>query len=355
MKLYQILLLPISIIYGIVISFRNLFFDLGIFSSKSFKVPVIVVGNLSTGGTGKTPHIEYLIKLLKQKFSVAVLSRGYGRKSTGFVLSTEDSTAAEIGDEPLQIKRKNPNITVAVCASRVIGIKKILSEKNAPEVILLDDAFQHRYVKPSLNILLTDYSQLYTNDFVLPSGNLRELAKGAKRADVIIVTKTPAIFSPIDKRYLLMQLKPKKHQKVFFSYTSYSKNLFSVVTGKPLPFELDYYFEKNAILLLTGIANSSGMEFYIKNQAANFRHIAYADHHRYTLKDLQQIKSLFNSIAANNKLIITTEKDAMRLSEPELKNQLGELPIYYLPIEVKFHGHDTEEFNHYILNHVRES
>ncbi|MBA3900259.1 MAG: tetraacyldisaccharide 4'-kinase [Bacteroidetes bacterium] len=355
MKLYKILLLPISLLYGLIILIRNLFFDYGIFSSKPFKVPVIVVGNLSTGGTGKTPHIEYLVRVLKEQYNIAVLSRGYGRKTSGFILASMESTAREIGDEPLQIKKKNPEITVAVCASRVKGIKKILAEKETTDAILLDDAFQHRHVKASLSILLTDYSRLYANDFMLPSGNLREFANGSARADIIIVTKTPAIFSPLDRRFLIDRLHPKPNQKVFFSYTSYGKHLISVNTGQPAPFEKTYYFEKYAVLLITGIANAANIEYYIKNQTENFRHIAFPDHHKYSSKDLKQIKNLFDNIAEENKIIITTEKDAMRLMDAGLKEQASQLPILYLPIKVRFHNDDAEEFNTYILSHVKKN
>jgi tetraacyldisaccharide 4'-kinase len=351
MKFYQILLFPISLIYAGIISIRNLFFDFGILSSKSFPLPVIVVGNLSTGGTGKTPHIEYLVRLLEKQFSIAVLSRGYGRRSKGFFISDIESTAKIIGDEPLQIKKKYPQITVAVCSSRVEGISKILSQKTVPNAILLDDAFQHRYVKPSLSILLTDYTRLYTSDFILPFGNLRERASEAKRADIIVVTKTPSIFSPLEKRLILEELKPKPHQTVFFSYTSYGKNLVSLNMQKTIPLKVENF----SVLLLTGIANGINLEYYLKDKAKNIWHMAYPDHHMYIEKELNQIRNNFDSITKSNKIIITTEKDAMRLMDPTLFETIKDLPIYYLPIEVKFHGNDEAAFNHNILKHVKES
>lgn len=355
MKLYQILLIPVSFIYGIVVAIRNLFFDYGILPEKNFKVPVISVGNLSTGGTGKTPHIEYLVKLLRNNYTPSVLSRGYGRKASGFIIADESKTSRDIGDEPLQIKRKFSDVVVAVNNSRVAGINKLLAIHPEINAVLLDDAYQHRYVKPAISILLTDYSRLYANDFVLPSGNLREFASGATRADVIIVSKTPPIFSPLDRRFLINKLNPKPYQKIYFSYTSYG-DLISLNTGKKSPFDKEYYFERNfAILLITGIANSANMVYYMENKSKDVRHIAFSDHYKYEQKDLDQIKNLFDNIAAQNKIIITTEKDAMRLAMPELKEKTEKLPIFYLPIEIKFHGEDEEIFNQHIISYVKQN
>jgi tetraacyldisaccharide 4'-kinase len=355
MKLIQILLLPLSILYGIILAIRNLLFDFGFLPAKAFKVPVISVGNLSTGGTGKTPQIEYLAGLLKKQYHVASLSRGYGRKTSGFLIAGESSAASDIGDEPLQIKKKNPEITVAVCSSRAKGIKKLLALEHPPEIILLDDAFQHRYVKPSISILLTDYSLLYTDDMVLPSGRLREFKSGSSRADIIIVTKTPAIFSPLDRRFLIEKINPKPYQKVFFSYTKYGSHLISVADGSPSEFEKEYYFENFAVLLLTGIANTTNLEYYLKEKVKNYRHQAFPDHHAFSTKDLNQIKNLFDNIAEEKKAILTTEKDAMRLQAPHLKEALAGLPVFFLPIQVQFHGSDGEEFNQIILQHVRKN
>jgi tetraacyldisaccharide 4'-kinase len=355
MKFYKILLLPFSLLYGLIITLRNLFFDFGILPSESFPLPVITIGNLSTGGTGKTPHIEYLVRLLKDKYKIAVLSRGYGRRTSGFLLATENSTAKEVGDEPLQIKQKFPEITVSVCGSRVKGIKKLLKEEQKPDVILLDDAFQHRYVKASLSILLTDYSKLYTDDFLLPSGNLREFPSAAARADIIVVSKTPPIFSPLDRRFLLNKLNPKPYQKVYFSYTTYGHFMPLFPGNRPVG-DNDYYFSENySILLLTGIANAANMEYYLKNQAKEVRHLNYPDHHKYLEKDILQIRNLFDNIANDKKIILTTEKDAMRLKDPELKELTENLPIFYLPIEIKFHGDDEINFNDHIYNYAKKN
>lgn len=355
MKLYQILLLPVSFLYGIIISIRNLFFDYGILSEKDFKVPVISVGNLSTGGTGKTPHIEYLVKLLKDNYTPSVLSRGYGRKTSGFIIADDTKLSRDIGDEPLQIKKKFRDVIVAVNNNRVAGINKLLAIYPEINAVLLDDAYQHRYVKPAISILLTDYSKLYANDFVLPSGNLREFASGASRADIIIVSKTPPIFSPLDRRFLINKLNPKPYQKIYFSYTCYG-DLISLNTGKASPFDKEFYFERNfSILLVTGIANSANMLYYLQNKTKDVRHLAFSDHYKYEQKDLDQIKNLFDNIAAQNKIIITTEKDAMRLAMPDLKEITEKLPIFYLPIEVKFHGEDEETFNQHIISYVKQN
>lgn len=226
MFLLRILLLPFSLIYGLIVGVRNYFFNNGLLKSVEFKIPVISVGNLSAGGTGKTPHVEYLIRLLKDHFKIAVVSRGYLRKTRGFVLTDINSTVSMVGDEPMQYINKFKNLLVAVDENRNHGIQKLMTSHTELDAVILDDAFQHRYVKPGLSILLTDFHSLYSKDFLLPVGRLRESKKGAKRADIIIVTKTDPVFSPLSKRAVLEQLKPQPHQKVFFSYVTY---------GLPIP------------------------------------------------------------------------------------------------------------------------
>jgi tetraacyldisaccharide 4'-kinase len=352
MKPHQILLYPFAILYGLIAAIRNLLFDIHILPSKKFNIPVISIGNLSTGGTGKTPHVEYLTKLLHEKFKLAVLSRGYGRRSSVFKLVDENSLAAEVGDESLQIKRKFKEITVAVSGSRVKGINKILSIVPETDLILLDDAFQHRYVSPTINILLTEYSKLFLNDYVLPSGNLREFSSGASRADIIIVTKTPAVFSPLDRRFLIEKINPKPYQNIYFSYTCYG-NLISLNNDQKSPFSNEFYFERNYhILLITGIANSTNLYYYISNQTKDVKHLGFSDHHKYTVKDVQQIKTVFDNITKSKKIILTTEKDAMRLKAPELQEIVQNLPIFYIPVEVKFHGEDETNYLNQLSNYV---
>ncbi len=353
MKFLRILAFPISFLYGLVLALRNKMYDWGIFSSREFQVPVISIGNLCVGGTGKTPHIEYLVRLLKTEFYVATLSRGYGRKTQGFLLADTQSTANDIGDEPLQFKRKYTNIRVAVDAKRVNGIE--LLQKNYPslQAILLDDAFQHRAVNPGLSMLLTDYSKLYKHDYVVPTGSLREFRSGAIRADIIIVTKCPKILLPIERKRLISELKPMPHQRVYFSYIKYGD--FLPLNGEQKnPFSKEFYFERNySMLLLTGIANTSSLEYYLKDKVKNIERMKFPDHHRFTENDIENVKKIFNNIAAANKIILTTEKDAMRLKNPEYAEALKDLPIFYIPIEIDFHDKDKEQFNEQIVHYVR--
>jgi tetraacyldisaccharide 4'-kinase len=352
MKPNQILLFPFALIYGSVVALRNLLFDFKILPSKRFNIPIISVGNLSTGGTGKTPHVEFLAKVLSEKYKIAVLSRGYGRKSSTFKIVDTNALASEVGDEPLQIKKKFKDIIMAVSGSRVSGIQKIKEQYPETDLIVMDDAFQHRYVVPSVNVLLTDYSKLFTNDFVLPAGNLREFRSGASRADIIIVTKTPHIFSPLDRRFLIDKINAKPYQKIYFTYTNYG--IFqNLQNDQQSPFSNDFYFERNYnVLLITGIANATNFYYYIANKTSNVRHLNFNDHHQYTLKDIQRVKTIFDNITKSDKIILTTEKDAMRLRAPELQEIVQQLPIFYIPIEVKFHGDDESNYLNHIANYV---
>ncbi|MEI7594278.1 MAG: tetraacyldisaccharide 4'-kinase [Bacteroidota bacterium] len=349
MNILRKILYPVAFLYGIVISIRSALFSLRLLKSTSFKVPVIVVGNLSVGGTGKTPHIEYLIRLFKDKYNIATLSRGYGRKTKGYFIADSDSTSQMIGDEPLQFKHKFFDLPVTVCEKRVKGVEQILKDFINTEIILLDDAFQHRYVKPGLSILLTDFYQLYTKDHLLPVGNLREYRSGANRANIIIVTKTPIVLSPIEKRDILLQLKPKPHQSVYFSYITYGElkpipSTTKIITVKP-----------SSALLFTGIANSYPLEDHVKRTISAVQIMKFADHHEYTLQDLGTIKFEFERMMGSNKILITTEKDYMRLRNSEFQEFLASLPVFYIDIEIAFHGEDKEKFNHQILEYVREN
>jgi tetraacyldisaccharide 4'-kinase len=352
-KFIRIAAFPFSLLYGAIVFFRNKLYDWKIFQSSKFDLPVISVGNLCVGGTGKTPHIEYLIRLLKSEFYIAALSRGYGRKSSGFILADTQSTAADIGDEPLQFKRKFNNVRVAVDAKRVHGIKELRKNFPSLQCILLDDAFQHRAVKPGLSIVLTDYSKLYINDFIVPSGSLREFEGGISRAQIIIVTKCPVILLPIERKRLLSELKPLPNQRVYFSFIKYG-DFQPINSEMKNPFTKEFYFERNySILLLTGIANTSSLEYYLKDKVKNIEKAKYADHHSYSLNDITAIKNIFNNIASSNKIILTTEKDAMRLKSPEFSEALRELPVFFMPIEIDFHDKDKELFNEQIIHYVR--
>lgn len=314
MNFLRKILFPFSILYGCIAAIRNFLFDKGILRSYSFEVPVIAVGNLSVGGTGKTPQIEYLIRLLAPNYKIATLSRGYKRKSEGFVLADASSTAEILGDEPFQIHQKFPQIKVAVDADRKNGIEKLLSLEDKPEVILLDDAFQHRRVKAGFYILLSAFDDLFCDDFLLPTGNLRESRKGAKRADVIIITKCPKDLSEIAQQNIINKI--GLEVPIYFSYIDYDDMVYN-------PNETKKVVEIKSIdkLVIAGIAKPEPFFNYLEVSKEDC--LVYPDHHFFTEKDLQQIEN-----RAKNKIVITTEKDFVRLSNQNLKSS-----IYYLPIK----------------------
>ncbi|MFK7781588.1 tetraacyldisaccharide 4'-kinase [Psychroserpens sp.] len=315
MKLIRYILFPFVPIYYFVTWLRNKLYDLGWKSSTAYDIPIICVGNLSVGGTGKTPTIEYLIRMLSQNYNVAILSRGYKRKSSGFIIADEHATAASIGDEPFQFYTKFKDIIVAVDVDRRQGISKLLKQKQ-PDIILLDDAFQHRKVKAGFNILLTAHGNLYVDDFVLPTGNLREPKSGAKRADVIVVTKCPETMSKSEKVSIINRLKPLPNQEVFFSSIHYSEKVWKGNQSNVLS-ELI----KQEFTLVTGIANPKPLVDFLKSKDLQFEHLKFKDHHNFTGEDISKLKT--------KKIILTTEKDYVRLL-PYFKD---ESELYYLPIE----------------------
>lgn len=347
MNIIRILLFPFALLYGCITHLRNKFFDWGILPSQSFEKPIIGIGNLSTGGTGKTPHVEYLAGLLKKRFKVAILSRGYKRKTRGYQVAGAQSTVNQVGDEPLQIYLKHPETHVAVCVSRRKGIKRIIKEKPSHQVILLDDAFQHRYVKPDLNILLTDYHKIFTRNYMLPTGNLREFRHGAQRADALIVTKTPNVFSPLDKKLILKDLEKYNIKNIFFSYIKYGK--WMPVTDYAKTEKLQ---KAKTIFLITGIANPTPLAEHLKRLSIELKVFKFADHHQFTVKELDDFVSRFRETYSGNKAIVTTEKDSMRLRKPELARIIKNLPVYYVPIEVDFHEQDKERFDKMVLEHM---
>jgi tetraacyldisaccharide 4'-kinase len=350
MRFIQILLSPLSFLYGLIMLIRNVLYDTGILRSESFSKPVISVGNLSMGGTGKTPHIEYLIRLLGNDFFIAILSRGYKRESKGFILATKKSNVRYIGDEPLQFIRKFDTVKVAVDENRARGLHKLFEKFPGLDAVLLDDAFQHRRIKPGLSILLTDYHSMYTEDRVVPAGRLREFKHGARRAEIIIVTKTPKIFSPITRRRILEDIKPLANQSVFFSFLKYD-NLIPVFDNgiHEIPTKTSY------ILLFTGIADDSTIREQLERMCTDLIVIRFSDHHNYTLTDLEMIRKRFNDLPTQKKVIVTTEKDVMRLKTGELSNFLKNLPLFYLPVEVEFHGSDKLHFEKEILQYVEKN
>jgi len=356
MHFLRFLLLPVSWLYGLAISFRNFCYDHNIFKSTSFPLSVINVGNLTVGGTGKTPHIEYLIRLLKDSFRIATLSRGYGRKTKGYMLVSNPSSTSMVGDEPMQYHTKFPDITVSVGEDRVAAIENLLKLSPKPEVILLDDAYQHRAVKPGLNILLLEHDSLVKKNHLLPSGTLREWKRGMKRADVIIVSKCPEILVPIERKRLAEQIQLLPHQKLFFSFFRYGEIVRLNTRQGNMFIGTNYYFEKRfTILLVTGIANPAGLAEFLKRKTDKLETMAFNDHHEFTADDLRSITETFNNIANANKIIITTEKDAMRLRNPELEEAMRPLPVFYIPVEVMFHHNDKEQFDNLVLNHARQN
>lgn len=350
MNITGLLLLPFAVLYGLIVYVRNKMFDFKILKSKSFAIPVISVGNLSVGGTGKTPHIEYLINLLRKDFIISTLSRGYGRKTKGFLMVDEAATSETAGDEPLQYRKKFPEICVALDEKRKRGIVKILEKNPETNVVLLDDAFQHRYVKAGLSILLTDYYKPFSNDYILPSGTLRESRSGMKRADIIVVTKCPRVISPITCKSMEEDMKIQHGQHVYYSYIDYG-NLIPMN-----PFAEKIAAEKfSTILMFAGIANPYPLEDQLKSIADTVETIRFRDHYQYQPKDMLKIKEMFESIFSKNKIIVTTEKDAMRINGTPLMNFFVNLPLFYLPIEVKFHKKDKDKFEKQIINYVRKN
>ncbi|MEP7170377.1 MAG: tetraacyldisaccharide 4'-kinase [Bacteroidota bacterium] len=342
------LLLPFSWLYGIITRLRNCFYDKRIFASKQFDVPVICVGNLSSGGTGKTPHVEYIIQLLKTNFVLATLSRGYGRNTEGFLIVKPNMTSEISGDEPAQYALKFPEVIVTVGENRVNGIENILSEFPGIDAIIMDDGFQHRSVKPGFSVLLTDYSLLFTKDFLLPAGTLRENKSGYERSDLIVVTKCPSL-SENDKQNIISEISPLKNQEVLFSHLVYD----GFIPFKNEIEKIDFQQLKECeALLLTGIANPKSIFDFLEGQVSNLHFLKFPDHHVFTKSDLLKVKKKFDNIVAEKKIIITTEKDFVRLKKESLKELIHQLPFYYLPVKVEFDEKDKKIFEEKILNYV---
>ncbi|MBN1988430.1 MAG: tetraacyldisaccharide 4'-kinase [Bacteroidales bacterium] len=342
----KILLFPFALLYGMVVKIRNKFFDWNIIKSTSFNRSVICIGNLAVGGTGKTPHIEYLVRLLSQSKKVATLSRGYKRKTKGFRFAEVTSTATEVGDEPLQIKRKFPDVTVSVDTDRVNGINMIIKEIPDVDIVLLDDAFQHRRVKPGLSILLTDYAKPYTQDYFMPYGRLRDGRIEMRRADIIIVTKCPLNIKPIDMRVITKDIAPLPYQTVYFTSLKY---------GKPSPVfgstNISLAKDVDAIAF-AGIASPMPFFTFLEENCNVVEKIAFPDHLFFNEKKIRSIFEKFSRLESKNKIIVTTEKDASRLLEIDLaKELLGDF-LFYVPIEVNFFGDQKDVFNNQLIKYA---
>ena len=340
------ILLPISSIYHIVLKIRHKLFDLDIMKAKRFDFPIICVGNLCLGGTGKTPMTEYLIKLLKGQFHTATLSRGYGRKTKGFVLADDTASCETIGDEPFQYFRKFKDNQVAVDETRTEGVQRLISQGNPPEVILLDDAFQHRQIQAGLNILLTDFNCLYTEDFLVPAGTLRDIKSAALRADIIVVTKAPEKLS--DKEYdtLKTRLKPNENQKVFTSFMVYGDLI-------PLTEIAKNTSPNNAkcAIAFCGVAKPVPFVEQVRSRFGEVKELIFSDHHDFNVGDIEKIVKTYETLANQNAIIVTTEKDASRLMKNSYLCQFNTLPVFALPIEMHFHQEDA--FNLEIDTYVR--
>lgn len=341
---WRLILLPFSALFWIGVSLRNLAYSIGILPSKKFKIPVICVGNLSVGGTGKSPHVILVADILKNEKNLAMLSRGYGRKTSGLKIANYSSKVYDIGDEPLQFFNRFKNkIVVAVSENRVYGIEHLMDLYNINGIVM-DDGFQHRAVKPGFSILLTTFHEPYTKDYVLPAGNLREPRSAAKRADVIIVTKCPEKFTTKQRDEIIQKIKPKQNQKIYFSKVVYSKFVF----GYRYNIE-NHEWMNYDVLLITGIAKSAALVNYAKEMFQSVQHINYPDHHNFSVDDIRNIDEGFERIKSKNKIILTTEKDYMRLKDESalIEN------LFYLPIEVELNEFD--DFRQTLIEYVRKN
>lgn len=345
LKSFRYVLLPFSLVYGAVVWLRNWLFDKNIFKSSAFNFPIICVGNLATGGTGKTPMVEYLVRFLKNDFKTATLSRGYKRKTEGFAIANEFTTALEIGDEPMQIHRKFPEITVAVGEERLVAIPQLLHDRPETQVIILDDALQHRSVRAGINILLTEYKNLYTRDLMLPAGDLRDIRQSSKRANIIIVTKCIPELTEQEKQLITREIGPSVNQAIFFTTLVYGSP-YHLFTG-----------DKTSIkagmdpLLICGIANPRPLKAFLNKKVNSYDMLRFSDHHIFNSEDLAEIKKQFAKNRSQHKIILTTEKDAVRLQKFE--TELKDFPIFVIPVEHAFMFGEAERFNSGIREYIK--
>lgn len=344
LKPIRILLFPFSLLYGAIVWLRNRLFNVKLLRSTSFNLPVICVGNLSAGGTGKSPMVEFLLTKLSNQYQVAVLSRGYKRKTRGYSLAHEKTTALEIGDEPMQFHLKFPHVSVAVGEERIVAIPQLLHDRPGTQVIILDDAFQHRSVQAGLNILLTDYSNLYTRDWFLPTGDLRDEKKSYRRANIMVVTKCPPSLSTTEKETLQQELHPLPHQRLFFSAIRYGQP-YHITNRQTIVLN-----DSVEVLLVSGIANPDPLKKYLQETTGTYDEILYSDHHIFSIDDWNDIAKRFNNMQAGNKIVLTTEKDAVRLIK--FDQQLQALPVYVLPIEVQFLFEEEKAFTQLITTFI---
>lgn len=343
----RFLLFPFALLYGAIVWLRNKLYDKNVLKSTSVNMPIICVGNLSVGGTGKSPMVEYLLRLLKEEVNVATLSRGYKRKTKGYVLANEHTTALEIGDEPMQFHVKFPDVAVAVGEVRLEAIPQLLHDRPKTQAIILDDGFQHRAIKAGLNILLTDYSNLFTRDFFLPTGDLRDERRSYKRAEIIVVTKCPVSLTEEDRKKIEEEINPLPHQQLFFSAIEYG------VPYHILHPQQDYHLHKELeVLLVTGIANIEPLKAHILANTYTYENISYSDHHIFSIDDLKDISKRFSKMDQTSKIIITTEKDAVRLVK--FREELEELPLFVLPIRHRILFNQEEQLKKTVIGFIQQ-
>ena len=341
----RILLYPLTLIYGAIIWLRNRLYDSGFSSSVRFSIPVISVGNLSFGGTGKTPHVEYLIRLLEYQYKVATMSRGYKRRTQGFILADETANALRIGDEPMQYKMKFPEVAVSVAEERMTGIPSLLQKRHDIDIVLLDDAYQHRSVKPGLNILITDYSRPFYKDFILPYGTLREGRNAYKRADVIIISKCPLNLTQDTAQEIIKKIAPLPNQQLFFTAIEYDTP-YELFTGAP------YSLTGKNVVLVCCIARPEPLVAEVQRQANDVHVLSYPDHHYFLSRDMEEITAAYTAWNVENKVIVTTEKDATRLHlQREKLVELG-APVIVLPIRVRFLLDSETRFNSRVTEYL---
>lgn len=343
----KILLSPFSLLYGIGVGIRNVFYDSGIVRSSKFSVPIIAVGNLAVGGAGKTPHVEYLIRLLSPYINVGTLSRGYKRHTKGFRIIKSQDNAKIAGDEPIMYKRKYPDVAVVVGENRALAIPEMVSNFPTIQTIILDDAYQHRSVEPGLNILLTTHGLPFTRDYLLPSGRLREWRRNYNRADVIIVSKCPQDMTIADKEAIVKEIKPYDHQEIFFSTYTYGNPYYMFQVGQRIVFDkaLD-------VILLSAIADTSYLLSYLKTQTRAIHHLEYEDHHEFTEEDMDHLIKVYTHREVDKKVVLTTEKDAMRLEPYMQKLMDANIPVYILPLRVEFLFNEQARFDELIRKYL---
>ncbi|MFZ1263284.1 MAG: tetraacyldisaccharide 4'-kinase [Chitinophagaceae bacterium] len=345
LKSFRILLLPLALLYWLVISIRNGLYNNNILKSVNFGLPVICVGNLSVGGTGKSPMVEYLVSKLRNQFVMATLSRGYKRKTRGYALANANTTALEIGDEPMQFYLKFPDVAIAVGEQRILAIPQLLHDRPATQAIILDDAFQHRAIRAGLNILLTDYSNLFTRDFYLPTGDLRDIKSSYRRAEILIVTKCKPDLTQIEKQGLIKEINPGANQDIFFTTLVYGE-MYHITTKQVFPPDT-----KTEILLVTGIANPRPLKKMLEEHSNSYHMLHYSDHHIFTIDDLSEIRQKFEKMETSNKIILTTEKDAVRLVK--FNNEIAELPVYVIPVRHSFLFQEGERFDNRVSDFIK--